>query len=164
MLRFGEPFHPDSLSRVVRRLGFSRQKARPSHSKQNPAEAEAFKRSCGAAARKKRIRLFFQDEARIGQNGRVCHVWWTRGERAPGFCDKRFTFAYAELSHCCPHGLRKAAARRLAEAGCSTHQIRAITGHATLKEVERYTKAADQKRLAEQAIEKLKGTQTEQKT
>ena len=70
----------------------------------------------------------------------------------------------AGLSHCCPQGLRKTAARRLAVAGCSTHQIRAITGHTTLKEVERYTKAADQKRLAEQAIEKLKGTQTEQKT
>lgn len=38
--------------------------------------------------------MFFQDEARIGQKGRVCHVWWKRGERAPGLCDKRFTFAY----------------------------------------------------------------------
>jgi len=38
--------------------------------------------------------LFFQDEARIGQKGRVCHVWWTRGKRPPGLCDKRFTFAY----------------------------------------------------------------------
>ena len=43
---------------------------------------------------KKRIRLFFQDEARIGQKGRTCHVWWRRGERPPGLCDKRFTFAY----------------------------------------------------------------------
>ena len=42
----------------------------------------------------KRIRLFFQDEARIGQKGRTCHVWWRRGERPPGLCDKRFTFAY----------------------------------------------------------------------
>jgi transposase len=42
----------------------------------------------------KRIRLFFQDEARIGQKGRTCHVWWTRGERPPGLADKRFTFAY----------------------------------------------------------------------
>lgn len=38
--------------------------------------------------------MFFQDEARIGQKGRTCHVWWTRGERPPGLCDKRFTFAY----------------------------------------------------------------------
>ena len=38
----------------------------------------------------KRLRLFFQDEARIGQKGRVCHIWWKRGERPPGLCDKRF--------------------------------------------------------------------------
>jgi transposase len=24
----------------------------------------------------------------------VCHVWWKRGQRPPGLCDKRFTFAY----------------------------------------------------------------------
>ena len=53
---------------------------------------------------------------------------------------------------CKPHGLRKAAARRLAEAGCSANEIAAITGHKTLAEVERYTRAADQVRLAQQAI------------
>jgi hypothetical protein len=36
--------------------------------------------------------------------------------------------------------------------GCSTKQIQAISGHATLKEVERYTKAAEQKRLAAPAM------------
>jgi len=51
------------------------------------------------------------------------------------------------------HGLRKAACRRLAEAGCSASQIAAISGHATLREIERYTKAADQKRLATAAME-----------
>ena len=53
------------------------------------------------------------------------------------------------------HGLRKAAARRLAEAGCSATQIGAITGHKTLKEVSRYTAAADQERLARDAIDRL---------
>ena len=53
------------------------------------------------------------------------------------------------------HGLRKATARRLAERGCSVHEIAAITGHASLSEVERYTKAADKKRLALQAKKKL---------
>jgi hypothetical protein len=24
----------------------------------------------------------------------VCHIWWKRGQRPPGLCDKRFTFAY----------------------------------------------------------------------
>jgi integrase len=53
------------------------------------------------------------------------------------------------------HGLRKAAARRLADIGCSAHEIAAITGHATLGEVQRYTRAADRKRLAQQAMKKL---------
>lgn len=51
------------------------------------------------------------------------------------------------------HGLRKAACRRLAEAGCSAHEIAAISGHATIAEVQRYTKAADQKRMARSAME-----------
>ena len=53
------------------------------------------------------------------------------------------------------HGLRKACARRLAEIGCSALQIAAITGHATLKEVSRYTGAADRKRMGREAIAKL---------
>lgn len=36
----------------------------------------------------------FQDEARIGQKGRVCHRWFTRGQRPPGRSDQRYTFAY----------------------------------------------------------------------
>jgi integrase len=57
-------------------------------------------------------------------------------------------------SECTFHGLRKAAARRDADAGCTVHQIAAHTGHASLKEVERYTKAADQARLARAAMER----------
>jgi integrase len=53
------------------------------------------------------------------------------------------------------HGLRKATARRLAEIGCSANQIASITGHATLKEVQRYTNAADRKRMAREAMAKL---------
>jgi integrase len=53
---------------------------------------------------------------------------------------------------CAFHGLRKAACRRGAEAGWTVHQIAAWSGHKTLKEVERYTRAADQKRLAELAM------------
>ena len=49
---------------------------------------------------------------------------------------------------CAAHGLRKAACRRLAEAGCSANVIASISGHTSLREVERYTKAADQERMA----------------
>ena len=46
----------------------------------------------------------------------------------------------AGLPHCSAHGLRKAASRRLAERGCTVHEVAAITGHASLREVQRYTK------------------------
>ncbi len=49
-VRFGKSFHPSSLGRLLKRLGFSRQKARPSHPQKDPAQAEAFKKSPGAAA------------------------------------------------------------------------------------------------------------------
>jgi enterobacteria phage integrase len=58
-------------------------------------------------------------------------------------------------SRCVLHGLRKAAARRLAEAGCTAHQIMAITGHKTLSEVERYTEQAQQVPRAKDAIARL---------
>lgn len=53
------------------------------------------------------------------------------------------------------HGLRKLAATRLAEAGCSMHEIAAITGHRTLGMVQLYTRSADQERLAGAAIVRL---------
>lgn len=67
----------------------------------------------------------------------------------------------AGLKQCSAHGLRKAASRRLAEAGCTNQQIKSITGHKTDKEVARYTAAADQAHLAEQAMDALSGPKPE---
>ena len=53
------------------------------------------------------------------------------------------------------HGLRKAAARRLAEAGCTVSEIAAITGHKSLQMVQLYTESVDQERLAGAAVVKL---------
>jgi integrase len=62
----------------------------------------------------------------------------------------------AGLPKCCAiHGLRKGGARLLAEASATAHEIMSITGHKTLSEVQRYTKAADRKVLAESAMKKL---------
>jgi integrase len=65
----------------------------------------------------------------------------------------------AGLNGLSPHGLRKAACRRLAEAGCSANEIAAISGHASLREVERYTRAADQARMAKNAMARTEGQQ-----
>jgi integrase len=60
-----------------------------------------------------------------------------------------------------PHGLRKALMRRLAEHSASSKEIAAVSGHKTLGEVERYTRAADQKKLSASAIAKLIKTEDE---
>ena len=64
---------------------------------------------------------------------------------------------------CQPHGLRRAADRRFAEAGCSTKQIMAVLGHKSIVEAERYTRDADQIRLATAAMSLLEA-QTENET
>lgn len=61
----------------------------------------------------------------------------------------------AGLSQCSAHGLRKAAARRLAEAGCSNQLIKAWTGHKGDSEVALYTREADQVALSDQAGARL---------
>lgn len=62
----------------------------------------------------------------------------------------------ANLPHCSAHGLRSATAARLAEVGATPHEIMAITGHQTLEEVERYTRTAGRRVLADSAMERLK--------
>lgn len=53
------------------------------------------------------------------------------------------------------HGLRKAASRRMAEVGLSNQLIKSITGHVTDSEVSRYTREAEQQKMADQAMECL---------
>ncbi|MCA3247384.1 MAG: tyrosine-type recombinase/integrase [Azospirillum sp.] len=81
---------------------------------------------------------------------------WTS---AASFCSS-FSLAVRDvpaLAGCVYHGLRKTAAARLAEAGCSTHEIMAITGHASIAMVQHYTKSANQKHRARAAIVRLEG-------
>jgi integrase len=61
----------------------------------------------------------------------------------------------AGLPHCTFHGLRKAAATRLIDAGCDVVEAAAITGHASLKELQRYIETRDRKRAARRAMGKL---------
>lgn len=79
-------------------------------------------------------------------------LYYTResfGNRMRKWCDT------AGLPECSSHGFRKASSAQLAEAGCSENEIKAITPHKTSKEVSRYAHAANQRRLAENAIARL---------
>jgi integrase len=53
------------------------------------------------------------------------------------------------------HGIRKTSCQTLAQAGCTPHEIMSISGHKSLSEVTRYTRAVDQVRLADKAIKCL---------
>ena len=55
---------------------------------------------------------------------------------------------------CVLHGLRKCAARKLAEIGCSEELIKAVTGHDTTRMIAHYVKGANQRKMAQAAISK----------
>jgi len=78
--------------------------------------------------------------------------WFRDAVRAAGLPDQ-----------CAAHGLRKAACRRLAEAGCTAHEIMSVSGHRHLQEVTGYTEAANRARLAQAAMRRF-GTYREQTT
>ena len=67
-------------------------------------------------------------------------------------CDEAGCFGLAA------HGLRKAMCVRLAQAGCTAPQIKSISGHKSLAEVQRYIEAADQARLGVTAMDLLAGS------
>lgn len=60
--------------------------------------------------------------------------------------------ADAGIPHCGAHGLRKARATILAERGATVRQLMAVFGWSSEKEAIRYTKAANRKKLAAQAM------------
>lgn len=66
----------------------------------------------------------------------------------------------AGLPHCTAHGLRKAAAAIAAENGATEHQLMSIFGWQSMKEAERYTKAARRKKLAGDAMPLLRRTKS----
>jgi integrase len=61
----------------------------------------------------------------------------------------------ANISHCSPHGLRKATSRRLAEAGATPLEGRAVTGHKTDKMFAYYAESANRQAMAEVAMGKV---------
>jgi len=100
--RFGKRMHPWSLGRLLKRLGLSRQKTSPippyyiPWPPQRPLkEPPALLRKLQHTHKNKRLRLFFQDEARIVPEGtNVATCGGSAASDRPAFADKRFTFAY----------------------------------------------------------------------
>jgi integrase len=68
------------------------------------------------------------------------------GNKMRQWCDE------AGLPDCTAHGLRKAGAVIAAENGATAHQLMSVFGWLTLKQAEVYTRAAEQKKLAKEAM------------
>jgi hypothetical protein len=102
--RFGVRYAVSGLTRLLHALDLSWQTSRPQHPKADEAAQEAFKRKfwrvqeqiAAAQAEKDfdRFEIWFEDEARIGQKGRVTYRWYQRGERPRMRKDQGYRSAY----------------------------------------------------------------------
>jgi integrase len=98
-------------------------------------------------------------------NSSAAPMTFLLNDRGEAFTARSFSKWFAKqcdrvgLKGLTAHGLRKAACRRLAEAGCS-NEIASISGHRSLNEVARYTRAVDQARMARNAMERTKQQRT----
>lgn len=87
----------------------------------------------------------------------VAHLAFLTSQRGKPFSAKSFGMWFmrqcraAGLEGYSMHGLRKAASRRMAEMGLSNQLIKSITGHSSDAEVSRYTRDAEQERMADLA-------------
>ena len=94
----------------------------------------------------------------VSQTGRP----WAPGSLSTAFSAE--VRRHSELSGCRFHGLRKTAAANLAEAGCTTGEIGAITGHRSLQMLAYYTRSASQETMARAAILKLENFREKKET
>jgi len=100
-----------SLSSVywlLHRLGYSYLRPRPKHRQHDPAAMEAFKSSwpdrikqIAAAHPGQRLRVYFQDESRFGQQGTTTNVWAQRGSRPTAVRQTEYQYLWV-IGAVCP--------------------------------------------------------------
>ncbi len=90
-----------SISRILKNLSFSHVSVRPRHPQADEQAQAGHKNfpdlvaaTIPPAARDKPIELWWQDEARIGQQGSLTYVWGERGTRPRAPRDQRYNWAY----------------------------------------------------------------------
>lgn len=101
-----------TVGRLLRALNFRRLSVRPQHPKSDEAAQEAFQKDFPALAaaaipepaRGKPVEIWWQDEARVGQQGTLTRIWARRGTRPRAVRDHRFTSAYVFGAVCPQRG------------------------------------------------------------
>ena len=110
--QFGVVFHVRSVGKLLRRLNFRRMSVRPRHPESDEAEQETFKKNFADLARAaipdsaagKPIEFWWQDEARVGQQGTLTRIWARRGSRPRAVRDHHFTSAHLFGAACPARG------------------------------------------------------------
>lgn len=96
--------HPSTMAKWLRRLRLTKMTARPFHPKKDEAAQAAFKANFEAIVQAKLpaqviqagtpLEVWFQDEARVGQQGRLSRLWAPIGSRPAMVRDNRRANAY----------------------------------------------------------------------
>jgi transposase len=93
---------------LLHRLGYSYLRPRPRHRKADPEKQAAFLRewpdrlgAIEAAQPTKRLRIYFQDESRFGQQGTTTNVWAKQGSRPTAVRQTEYQYLWA-LGAVCP--------------------------------------------------------------
>lgn len=93
---------------LLHRLGYSYLRPRPRHRRADPEAQEKFKRELPAQLQTiraehpdKRLRVYFQDESRFGQQGTTTNVWAQRGSRPTAVRQTEYQYLWV-LGAVCP--------------------------------------------------------------
>jgi transposase len=93
---------------LLHRLGYSYLRPRPRHRKADPEQQAAFLRewpdrlrAIAATQPTKRLRVYFQDESRFGQQGTTTNVWAKRGSRPTAVRQTEYEYLWV-LGAVCP--------------------------------------------------------------
>ncbi len=100
--RFSVNVHVHTIGKWLNQLGLTRLQPRPVHPKKDPQAEVIFKRGFGRLARAALfsttaatpIEIWFQDEARVGQQGTHAYIWAEIGSRPLMVRDNRRESAY----------------------------------------------------------------------
>ena len=108
--RFGVIYSERTISDLLAALSFSHISGRPRHPKQDERIIEAFKNVWPAPGlpKTKRVEIWFQDEARLGQKNGRARIWAKTGTRPRLPADQRYTNAYL-FAAICPMAAKGAA-------------------------------------------------------
>ncbi|WP_217555999.1 IS630 family transposase [Vibrio metschnikovii] len=112
---FGKYYHPDSIYYLLNHMGFSWITSRSKHPKQSQQVQDDFKKFKIETILKipghislESVDVWFQDEARFGQQNTTTRLWAPRGTRPRAIKQQQFEYAYLFGSVCPARGIGEA--------------------------------------------------------